>query len=241
MSWELFQSKFPKKYDVMVIAHRGACTEAPENTIRAFEQAVDAGAEMIEFDTHKTIDNHVVVIHDRTTVRTSNMDIMIHTSTLEQVREVSLEDDLQIPTLEEVFVQLKGKIYFQIEITAKKMAPEVLALIDKYDLYNQCLISSFLDRTLPTYKNSKKKILLAYIGHEQNSLLRKAAKLDLDGVHPQYKMLTPELVSKFHSEDLFVNAWPVDNPKEWEYLIKCGVDGIITNYPRELVNYLETR
>ena len=130
MSWELFQSKFQKKYDVMVIAHRGACTEAPENTIRAFEQAVDGGAEMIEFDTHKTIDNQVVVIHDRTTARTSNMDIMIHTSTLEQVREASLEDGLQIPTLEEVFIQLKGKIYLQIEITAKEMAPEVLALID---------------------------------------------------------------------------------------------------------------
>ncbi len=241
MSWDIFQKKFQKKFDVMVIAHRGACTEAPENTLRAFEQAVDAGAEMIEFDTHKTLDNHVVVIHDRSTARTSNVDIMIHASTLEQVREVSLEDGLQIPTLEEVFVQFKGKIYFQIEVTETEMAPEVIALIDKYDVYDQCFISSFLDRTLPTYKNSKKKIMLAYISHEQNSLFRKAAKLELDGVHPQYKMLTPELVSKFHSKNLFVNPWPVDSPEDWEYLIKCGVDGLITNYPRELCKFLKSR
>jgi len=240
MSLDLFRKRFQKKFDVVVIAHRGACKEAPENTLQAFEQAVDAGAEMIEFDVHKTIDNQVVVIHDRTTGRTSDRDIDVHTSTLEQVREASLENGLQIPTLEEVFIQFKGKLYFQIEVLETEMAPEVIGLIDKYNVHDQCLISSFLDRTLPTYKNSKKKIMLAYIGHEPNSLFRKAGKHQLDGIHPQYEIVTPEFVSKSRSKNLFVNAWSVDSQKDWEYLIECGVDGIITNYPRELIKFLKS-
>ncbi len=250
MSWDLFQKKFQKKFDVMVIAHKGACFEAFENTLRAFELAVDAGAEMIEFDVHKTIDNHVVVIHDTTTEKISDVNINIHNSTLEQVREVPLKDGLQIPTLEEVFTQFKGKLYFQIEIKQSGIAPYVMDLIEKHNVHDQCVISSFLHSTLHYFKKSKKKIMLASLepteSHDRfrnilrNWMLNIPKKLGFDGYHPKNTLVTPKTVKKAHSKNLFVNSWTADTPEDWVYLIECGVDGIITNYPRELCKFLES-
>ena len=250
MSWDIFQQQFHKKFEVMLIAHRGARYEALENTLQAFELAVDAGAEMIEFDIHKTIDDHVVVIHDTTTERVSDVNIDIHTSTLEQVREVKLEGNLQIPTLDEVFSQLKGKIYFQIEIKQNGIAPFVMDLIEKYNVHDQCVISSFLHPTLHHFKKSTKKLMLASLEptekHERyrnllrNWMVNNTKKLGFDGYHPEYTLVTPKIVRKAHSKNLFVNTWTADTPKDWGYLIECGVDGIMTNYPRELYKFLES-
>ncbi len=250
MSWEIYQKNFKKKFDVMVIAHTGASFEAPGNTIRAFELAVDAGAEMIEFDVHKTLDNHIVVIHDQTTARTSDVDIDVHTSTLEQVRKVPLEDGLQIPTLDEILSQFKGKLYFQIEIKQRGIAPYVMDLIEKYNVHDQCVISSFLHSTLLYYKKSKKKLMLASLEptkfHNRfgdllrNWMLNSTKILGFDGYHPKYTLVTPNMVKKAHSKNLFVNSWTADAPEDWAYLIECKVDGIITNYPRELYKFLES-
>ena len=241
MSLDIFQKRFPKKFDILVIAHRGSSKEARENTLRAFELAVDVGAEMIEFDVHKTVDNHIVINHDRYTGRVSKVNIDIHNSTLKQVREVPLKGGLQIPTLDEFFEHFKGKIYFNIEIKQYGLESEIYTLIDKHKLREQCVISSFLYRILPNYNEMKKETLTALVEIGHTKMIRKARKIGSDGIHPQYLLVTPELVSEAHSNNLFVNAWTTNNPKSWTRLIKCGVDGIMTDKPRELVKFLESR
>ncbi|MHA1111143.1 MAG: glycerophosphodiester phosphodiesterase [Promethearchaeota archaeon] len=241
MSLDIFQKRFQKKFDVMIIAHRGASKEARENTLRAFELAIDAGAEMIEFDVHKTVDNHVVVIHDRYTGRVSKVNIDVHNSTLEQVRDVPLKGGLQIPTLDKFFSHFKGKVYFNIEIKQYGLESEIYALIDKYNLRNQCVISSFLHRILPIYNETKKEVLTALIEIGKIKLVKRAMKMRLDGIHPEYLLVTPELVSNAHSNNLFINTWTTDHLKDWIRLIKCGVDGIMTDKPRELYKFLESR
>lgn len=241
MSWEIFQKKFRKKFDVMVIGHRGSRYEATENSLPAFELAVDSGAEMVEFDVHKTIDGHVVVIHDKTTARVSDADINIHQSTLEQVREVSLKGGEQIPTLDELFSQFKDKLYFQIEVKQKGIASDVISLIDKHNLHDQCIISSFLHNILPVYKELNPNIMVALLALTSFRTIKKTLKFGLDGYHPDHLIVTPELVSKAHSNNLFVNTWTSDNEKEWAHLINCGVDGIMTNYPRELYKFLDSQ
>jgi glycerophosphoryl diester phosphodiesterase len=206
---------------------------------------------MIEFDVHKTLDDHIVVIHDKTTARTSDMDIDVQTSTLDTIQEIPLENGLQIPTLEELIAKFKGKLYFQIEIKQRGIAPYVMDLIEKYNLYNECVISSFIHSTLLYYKRSKKKLLLASLEptkfHKRfknppvNWMLNHAKILGLNGFHPKYTLVTPQIVKKAHSKNLFLNTWTADKPEDWEYLIKCGVDGIMTNYPRELCKFLESR
>ncbi len=224
----------------MIIGHRGASKEAPENTLRAFELAVDAGAEMIEFDIHKTIDDHIVITHDTNTKRVSDMNINIQSSTLDQVREVPLNGGGQIPTLEELFSQFKGKLYFQIEVKQKGIAKDVISLIDKHNLHDQCVISSFLHDELPVYKELNPNIMVALLALTSFRTIKKTLNYGLDGYHPERLFVTPELVSKAHSNNLFVNTWTSDNEEEWIRLINCGVDGIMTNHPRRLCKFLES-
>jgi len=250
MSIETF-SKFRKTHEIMIIAHTGASREAPGNTLLAFEKAVDSGAEMIEFDIHKTADNQIVVIHDRTTQSTSEVNIDVRTSTLEKVKSVHLSHDLRIPTLNEVFAQFKGKLYFQIEIKQRGIAPYVLSLIDQFDVYDQCVVSSFWHDELQYFKKSKTPILLASLEPTiihvplqyllRSWMVRNTINLGLDGFHPKYTLVTPKLVALAHSRNIFVNTWTADNPKDWKYLLECGVDGIMTNCPRELYQFLESR
>jgi glycerophosphoryl diester phosphodiesterase len=241
MSLEIFKKRFHKKFDVLMIAHRGASSEAPENTLRAFELAIDAGAEMIELDLRKTVDNHIVIIHDRYTGRVSRVNIDIHKSTLEQVQDVPLRKGLQIPTLDEFFANFKGKVYFNLEIKQYGLESEIYALIDKYKLRNQCVISSFLYRALASYNETKREVLTAFIKMGHTKMIQRAKKIGLDGIHPQFLRVTPDLVSQAHSSNLFVNAWTVNNSKSWTRLIRCGVEGIMTNNPRKLYKFLDSR
>jgi glycerophosphoryl diester phosphodiesterase len=241
MGFELYRKNFQKKNDVMVIGHRGACKEAFENTIRSFELAMDAGADMIEFDLFKTIDNHVVVLHEPTTIRISDQNIRVKKSTLQQVKEITLKDGSKIPTLEEVFAQFKGKLSFQIEIIQSKIATEVLELIDKYDVYDQCLISSFNHNQLPKYKRSQNPVPIALLNDVSDNVLKNTLEMGLDGIHLEHTVITPELVNEAHKNNLFMNAWTVDTSEDWERMITYGVDGIITDYPRELCKFLKSR
>ncbi len=241
MGLELYHKYFQKKKDLMVIGHRGACREAFENTLRSFELAVDAGADMIEFDVFKTVDNHVVVLHDPTTIRISDQNIRVKKSTLKQVQEVTLKDGSKIPTLEEIFTQFKGKLYFQIEIIPSRMATEVIELIDQYDVYNQCLISSFNHNQLPKYKRSQNPIPIALLNDVSENVVKTTLEMGLDGIHLEHTLITAGLVNEAHENNLFVVAWTVDTHEDWERLITCGVDGIITDYPRELCNFLRSR
>ena len=241
MSLDIFKKKFQKKFEILIIGHRGASNEACENTLQAFELAVDGGAEMIELDVHKTIDNHIMVIHDRFTGRVSRMNIDIHRSTLEEAQKVPMRGGLQIPTLDEVLMSFKGKVYFNIEIKQRGIESEIYTLIDRYNLRDQCVISSFLFRLPRLNIKTNNEVLTASIGIDHIKIVKRTLKLGLDGVHPQFLIVTPKLVSKAHSNNLFVNAWTANNPKSWNRLIKCGVDGIMTNNPRKLHKFLKSR
>ena len=94
----------------MVVAHRGASIEQPENTIAAFEAAIDAGADAVEFDVRMTVDGHAVVMHDADVSRTTDGNGLVSEMTLEEIRT------LGVPTLEETLGCLAGRAAADIEI-----------------------------------------------------------------------------------------------------------------------------
>src|SRR5918992_2292030 len=94
----------------MVVAHRGASVEEPENTIAAFEAAIDAGADAVEFDVRMTADGHPVVMHDPDVSRTTDGTGLVCEVTLEELRR------LGVPTLEDALGCLSGRAAADIEI-----------------------------------------------------------------------------------------------------------------------------
>ncbi len=111
----------PNSKKVLVVAHRGDWRNAPENSLLAFQNCIDMGADMVELDLKKTKDGHLVLMHDKTIDRTTNGKGQPSDYTLEELKKFKLRNGMgrvtfhTIPTLEEVLNLTKGKILINID------------------------------------------------------------------------------------------------------------------------------
>ncbi len=130
-------------YDFMIIGHRGAAGYEPENTLRSFRKAIDIGVDWIEFDLHRSADGHLVVIHDPTVDRTTNGHGKVSEMTLDELKKLDAGKGQQIPTFQEVIDLARGHIRIIPEIKQEGIELEVMDVIDRNDIINQCMVSSF--------------------------------------------------------------------------------------------------
>ncbi len=137
--------------------HRGIPARAPENTLEGSLLAFELGANVIELDIYITTDGHVVVMHDGTTGRTFNQNLTVEASTLAQLKELKVNTsdpkfaDCKVPTFEEYLEAFKGKdcnLFIEIKSTKREIIPAMKALIDKYDMYDQCTVITFHESIL---------------------------------------------------------------------------------------------
>jgi len=131
-----------------IIAHRGASAQAPENTLAAFQLALDLQADGIELDVMLTGDQQVVVIHDEEVDRTTDGSGRVADMTLEEIRQLDAGQGEKVPTLSEVLDRFGGKLLINIELKNytsifDPLPVEVSKLIQSYDLVDDVLISSF--------------------------------------------------------------------------------------------------
>lgn len=128
-----------------LIAHRGACFDAPENSMAAFEAAVVQGAARLELDVQVTSDGVPVVCHDPTTGRVADVDLEIEFSTLAEVRQARLANGEAIPTLEEVCRLSAGRVTLDVEMkaTSSEVMRSVLELLRETKTLEDALITSF--------------------------------------------------------------------------------------------------
>jgi len=131
---------------MLVIAHRGANSEAPENTLISFSKAVEIGADYIEFDIRLTKNNEIIIMHDENTERTTGYNGLVKNMTLSQLKKLNCGNKTvkaEIPTLEEVINLKRGKTKLQIEICSLGLIEPLYSLLKKYDLMDLVLVSSF--------------------------------------------------------------------------------------------------
>jgi len=131
---------------MLVIAHRGANSEAPENTLIAFSKAVEIGADFIEFDIRLTKDNEIIIMHDENTKRTTGYDGLIKNMTLSELKKLNCGDETveaEIPTLEETINLKRGNTKLQIEMCSLGLIEPLYYLLKKYDLMDLVFVSSF--------------------------------------------------------------------------------------------------
>lgn len=135
----------PKAKRVLVVSHRGDWRNAPENSIPAMLNCVAMGVDMVEIDLHKTKDGHLVLMHDGSVNRTSNGKGEVKDLTLEEIKKLRLRNGMgrvttvQIPTMEEVFTALKGKVLINVD-KGYDYFDEVYALAQRLDMVNQIVI-----------------------------------------------------------------------------------------------------
>ncbi len=228
-----------------IIAHRGASGYAPENTMPAFEMALEMNAEGIEIDVHTSKDGEVVVIHDPTINRTSNGEGLVGELTLEELRSYDYGSwysdefkDTTIPTLREVLELLKDwEGLLNIEIKSgphiyEGIEQKVIDLIKEYKMEDRIIISSFNHYSLRDIKkiDPNIKIGLLYAAGLVEPWIY-AKRMDATALHPSYYNIIPEVVDGCKENGIQLNPYTINDESDLERMVDAGVDGIITNYP----------
>jgi len=234
----------------LIQAHRGASACCPENTLEAFAAAIEQGADGIELDVHLTKDGEIVVAHDARLERVSNGTGHINDHTLEELKSLDFGKLLsngpvcRIPTLSEVFSLVKPSgLFVNVELkTTERQYPDLpaklLALAGEYAMGERVIYSSFNHYSLKEIKtrDPKARIGLLYeLGMVDPWVY--ANYVGADAIHPHYFVIAalPETVGRCHEHGVKVNVWTVDESDAVKLMLKCAVDGIITNKPETAV------
>jgi glycerophosphoryl diester phosphodiesterase len=219
---------------MLVIAHRGASRDAPENTIEAFELAVRQGADMIETDLQLTGDRHVVLRHDSVIDGDEIGDM-----TLSALRE----RDPAVPLLSEALDAVGADIPFNLELKRREdgelhagMIELALDEVVRRGWLERTLFSSFYDPALARLRELEPRSRLALLISPRSALkiLERAERLGAEAVNPERRLATAELVEQVHASGRCVYVYTVDEPAEQQTLRERGVDGIFTNVPAAL-------
>jgi glycerophosphoryl diester phosphodiesterase len=238
----------------IIIAHRGGRNWAPEDTLAAFRKSIEVGCDGIEFDVQRCKTGELVVIHDETLDRTTSGTGYIAEKTFDEIRSfdagkwfsVTFSHE-QIPTLKEVLDLVNGKLIVNVEIKNAPVAypgieDDVVAQLDQYQHPDKVVISSFdhdlLHRIHVKAPKYKLALLMVGIPYELGSY---AAKVGAKAWDPNIAELREDSVKTAHKEGLDVYVWTLNDPKEWKRAADIGVDGIVTDNPLGLMEYLKVR
>ncbi|WP_298483331.1 glycerophosphodiester phosphodiesterase [uncultured Ruminococcus sp.] len=224
-----------------ITAHRGLSAKAPENTLYAFSDAIDAGADLIELDVQQTKDGVLVVLHDQNLRRTTGVKKNIWDVTYDEIRDLDAGSwfdpayaNARIPTLEETLQFVDGRIRLNIEIkptehTSPTLEQDVANLITTYGYTDNCWVTSFSYGSLKRIKEANPDIRTGYImsvAYGQFYSLKYADAFSLNKV-----FVTSQVVNSAHQAGKQVFAWTVNSVSEVRSLCNLHVDSIITDDP----------
>jgi len=229
----------------LIIAHRGASKQAPENTMAAFRRALELGADGIELDVHLTSDGYLAVIHDEMLDRTSNGKGLVRDRTLAELKELDFgswfSKDFsgeRIPELNEVLRLLSdwdGLLNIEIKngpVFYPGIEKAVADAVRKYKRLNRTIISSFNHYSLVDirkYEPGIKTAPLYMAGIYQP--WEYARSIGASAIHPLFYNIVPEVMLGCKQNNIMVNPFTVDQPEHIKAMAAAGVDGIITDVP----------
>lgn len=228
------------KMNVLKIAHRGAKAYEPENTLQAFQKALDLNSDGIELDVHLSSDGHIIVIHDETIDRTTNGKGLVGDFTLAELKSFLIDGKYQIPTLIEVFDLVDKKCLINIELKGLGTAPKVVSLIEEYVSkkdwnYNQFIVSSFEWNMLEETSNLNPNIPIGVLTEENiDTALAFAEKIKAKAIHPDFNLLNKENVQQMQEKGFLVLPWTVNSEEDIQKVKSYQVNGIISDNPDKI-------
>jgi glycerophosphoryl diester phosphodiesterase len=230
-----------------LFAHRGSSAHAPENTLAAFELAVQQGAPAMELDATLCGDRQVVVIHDDTLLRTTATPGIVRKMPLKAIQELDAGSWFdpafkgeKIPTLAQVFETVGKRIFINVEIKnyaspLDDLPDHLASLVVKHGMIDRVLFSSFnpiallrVGKLLPQVPRG----LLVFRG-KQGAWARGwfGDRFPCQALHPEASDVSASLISKVHQANRRIHVYTVNQPDEMTRLYILGVDGIFTDDP----------
>jgi glycerophosphoryl diester phosphodiesterase len=256
---------------ILVHGHRGARARRPENTVPAFQYAIEQGVDVLELDLAVTKENVLVVSHDphiTATICTGpHVGVAIRDLTLAELRAYdygSLRNPhfaeqvpvpgTRIPTFDEVLqlaapskveLNVETKIFLshpELTPSPEKFVALILDSIRRYQIEPRIILQSFDFRTLHAMKSIAPDVRLSALWEGQSrSFVEIAKDAGATIVSPQFSLVTPDQVAGAHAAKLQVVPWTANDPKDWDKLIAAHVDAIISDDPAALLAYLRLK
>ncbi len=228
----------------IIIGHRGAAGLAPENTLVAFQLALDLNIDAIEFDVQRSKDGALIVFHDEDVSRVTDGTGKLWDMTLAEIKalDAGIRSGEQfrgerIPTLEEVFDFLRQTDQvLMIEMKEPWRYPGIEAAvveqIRKYDLIERIQIRSFYHDSLHAIHRIAPDIALSELWLDR---LPRDEDVIYKAVNANHNLYTVETIARLHRRGVQVTAWTVDDLDEARRLKDAGIDGLTTNVPDQLL------
>ncbi len=237
---------------VLALAHRGGAfhpeIEGLENTVAAFEHAVELGYAYLETDVHVTRDGVLLAFHDTVLDRVTDRSGAIADLTLAQVREAVVGGREQVPTLAELFERFEH-VRFNIDIKSEGAVAALADFVAAREAWDRVLVGSFSPRRLATFRrltggrvptSAHPWEVLAFrllpsarlaraLTRGRVAALQVPHRRRLPVAGATVRVVTPGLVRRAHAAGTHVHVWTIDEPEEMHHLLALGVDGLFTD------------
>jgi glycerophosphoryl diester phosphodiesterase len=231
----------PHHHKILKIGHRGACGEAPENTMASFRTALLIDhADMIETDVWRCKSGEIVITHYEDLAAVTNGTGKVTEKTLPELKKLDAGKGECIPALDELLTFADGKIKLNIEIKQEGIGAEVLEYIKKFwkSPQSNILITSFLFKELENIRKIDSQIQLGVLTESNlDDTLVFARKISAYSINPQFRLINRLFVEKAHQEGFKVFVWTVNESEDIHIVEDMGVDGVISNFPDRVKNY----
>jgi glycerophosphoryl diester phosphodiesterase len=233
------------------IAHRGASAYEPENTLRAFERAIQMGATMLELDVHLSRDGQVVVIHDPNLACTTDGEGRVGDLSLAEIRRFDAGLGERVPILEEAIELARGRAQLYIELKGQHTPAPVVDVLRRTAFGDGAVLGSFypwLPQRVKFLEPAVRTSVLIRTADREADFLAWALAIGADYVHPcwedasptPHQQLTPSLIAAIRQQGLGIIVWHEERPEELRALARLDVDGICTNTPDLLASILHS-
>ena len=242
---------------MLTIAHRGASSVRPENTIAAFREAVREGADYIELDIRFSRDREVVVFHDHLLNRTTNGRGPVEGRTLKELKELDAGSWFspgysgeKIPTLCETIQTLRSssvELYIEIKVdrgeadVQNSLVRKTLRILKREDFLDRVFIASFDGRVISIAREIMPRIRTGLIFRRDAvwGICEETGYKNIDVLCARWNTITAGRVKRARGGGKKVFAWTIDRREDLEKILPLGVDAIASNNPGWLVKTLQ--
>jgi glycerophosphoryl diester phosphodiesterase len=231
---------------MLIISHRGTCQRAPENSIEAFEKAIQIACDRIELDLQLALDGTIWIHHDDELFALTGKDQRISRMTSQELTQVRLSNGETLPSLDQVLEQILPRIELNLEIkgSGERLASLAAQKVMATGHHDKVIFSSFSKEPLSLLQRDYPGLNRALLLEKTTPLPLTMGELGCRIIHPDIDMVDQNFMDQANRHGWTVIPWASMKSQEdyrryllWEELHHLGIHGLCTNYPEELLSF----
>lgn len=234
-----------------IIGHRGARGEAPENTLGGFQYIHDLGIRAVEFDVRQLKDHELIIMHDDNMLRTTGSDQALYPLNSTQLdtynqAHIWLDWEMQsTPTLRQALQIMQDFEHLEVEVKAVETQAEAERLTQHLtqqlrDFEQRAVITSFDLKILQALQDQHSTFKRGLLIEDdiQHLAIEQALKYDCCQIGWMNQLATDDLLKATQQANLAISVWTVNDIERAKHLRDCGIDGLITDFPKMMLQHL---